>query len=123
MNEEHGIPLSTAAEMTALYRQNRNTILGENYKDMDLLAICETFTADAIKEILGQPDCVSFRIYFGMDEELKVHSILVGADSSGKDILPSASSQNISETYTDIIMEKGTRCPVDCPPASDLNGG
>lgn len=123
MNEKHNIPLSTAAEMTARYRQNRTSILEKNYKDKDLLAVCETFSADAIKEILAQPDCVNFRVYFGMDEQLKVHSILVGADSSGKDILPSTLTQNLSESDPDIIMEKGTRCPVDCPPASDLNGG
>jgi hypothetical protein len=123
MNEEHGIPLSTAAEMTARYRENRNTILGEPYKDQDLLAICETFTAEAINEILAQDGCVSVRIYYGMNEDLKVHSILVGADSSGKDILPSTGLKNIAGSDPDIIMEKGTRCPVDCPPASDLNGG
>lgn len=123
MNEKHGIPLSTAAEMTARYRQNRNTILGENYKDQDLLPICETFSVGAIEEILAQLSCVSLRIYYGMDENLKVHAILVGADGAGNDILPSTDATTLSENEEDIIMEKGTRCPVDCPPASELNGG
>jgi len=123
MNENHGIPLSIAAEMTARYRQNRNTILEEHYKNQDILPICETFSVDAIEEILAQPGCISLRIYYGMDDKLKVHAILVGADSTGKDILPSTDSKTLTENEEDIIMEKGTRCPVDCPPASDLNGG
>jgi hypothetical protein len=114
----HSIPLPAAVEMTRRLRDNRNSILAEQYQRQDILAICETFDAAAIQAILTQDGCVSLRIYYGMDESLKIHAILVGADSSGKDILPPEASADEGE-----IMEEGVRCPTMCPPASPLNGG
>jgi hypothetical protein len=117
---KHSIPLATAVEMTKRLRENRNTILAEQYQRQDIVAICETFDADSIQAILTQDGCVSLRIYYGMDESLKMHAILVGADINGKDILPpqadAAANSPIGE-----IMEDGLRCPTMCPPPSPLN--
>jgi hypothetical protein len=108
----HLIPLITAEAMTKLLRDNRNAILSGEYQDRDILPICETFDADSIRSILDQDNCTSLRIYYGMDTNLKIHAILVGADSSGEDILT---------TGVEVIMEDSVRCPTTCPPASPLN--
>jgi len=111
----HEISLESAVDMTTRFRQNRESIITTEYQQSDILAICETFDKDAIKQLLDQQDCVSFRIYYGMDADLKVHAILVGANSSGEDILP-------SQNDPAVILEDGQRCPHYCPPASVLNG-
>jgi hypothetical protein len=108
----HLIPLITAEAMTKLLRDNRNAILSGEYQDRDILPICETFDADAILSVLNQDNCTSLRIYYGMGIDLKLHAILVGADSSGADILP---------TGDEVTLEDAVRCPSVCPPASPLN--
>jgi hypothetical protein len=113
MSDNHRIPLSTAVEMTSLYRENRNSILGNDYQGLDILPICETFDMEAIQSIINQTNYANFRIYYGMDKDLKVHAILVGADADGNDILTSGD---------EVIMEDAVRCPTICPPESPLNG-
>ena len=114
------ISLQDAVTMTTRYRNNRNSILQTNYQNQDILCICETFDRSVIDSLLAHPNCASIRIYYGMDENLKVHAIIVAADATGNDILV-ASNSNLNEEEEDPIAENGVRCPEICPPASDLN--
>lgn len=118
--ESHSISLEKAVEMTTLYRENRNGILKEEYKFNDLLALNETFNKEAIIALLQQENCVAFRIYYGMSEDLKVHAILVGVNDKGEDILPTTSTEGGTEE-DGVILEEAHRCPTICPPASPLN--
>lgn len=116
----HSIPLSQAVEMTARYRQNKDTILAPGY-DNNILAIAETFEAPAITNLLSTPGCASIRVYYGMSEDLYLHAILVAADENGADILPSADyGLGATETNPDIV-EEGKRCPPYCGTSSLLN--
>ena len=123
----HSITLEQAKQMTALYRKERENILVDQFKGRDILAICETFDAAAFHFMLGQPDCKSLRIYFGMGTDLKVHAIIVGVNSKNEDILPTvqSSASSTSSTTDDDddgpINEEGLRCPPECPPPSPLN--
>ena len=106
------ISLTEAIKMTAAYRQNRNDILKSEYQERNILCISETIERSQIEELMNQAGCVKLRIYYGMDDDLLVHAVLVGVDDDDKDILP------IGE---EMILEKNVRCPDDCPPDSPLN--
>jgi hypothetical protein len=108
------ISLQDAVTMTSSYRQNKEAILSNSYKNQNILAVCETFDKNYIDSVLGQTDCQKLRVYYGMDTDSKVHAIIVGVDSNGNDILPKGST----DAY---IVEQGERCPADCPPSSALN--
>jgi len=125
----HFISLDQAIQMTTTYRENRNTILAPNYQGADYLPNAETFDRAAFDTILAKPSCASLRIYYSMDNELKVHAIIVGVDADGQDILPNAAiitteegSPLLSETGESLsaesdeeeIIEMGQRCPPYC---------
>jgi hypothetical protein len=112
----HNIPLETAVEMTTRFRDNRNSILQETYQNEDILPLCETFSKSAIEDLLSQDGCDGFRIYYGMDENLKIHAILVGVNGDDEDILEIEEAEGV-------ILEDGQRCPPSCPPTSPLNSG
>ena len=117
----HFISLTEAASMTALYRQQKEDILGSAYQNQGILPICETFDRAAFDAVLNQAACTGIRIYYGMDNELKVHAIIAGVNDNDEDILP-AQSNSMNETTEDVsIIERGTRCPDICPPESELN--
>lgn len=115
----HFISLSTGAAMTSRYRSSRELILNSNYQDKDILPLSETFNRDTLDALLAREDCAAIRIYFGMDEQDKVHTILVGVTKDNADILPAELLTDGEED--DYIAEIGQRCPVTCPPESDLN--
>ena len=112
------ISLETAIDMTALYRTNREIILQTIYRGIDLLPLSETFSRGAIDAILAHEECAGLRIYYGMDENEKLHAILVGVNVDNEDILPTGS---LNEAEDPVIVENGQRCPPSCPPPSDLN--
>lgn len=115
----HFISLEEAITMTARYRQNRLAILGSTYQTGDILALSETFEREAIDVLLAKTGCTRLRIYYGMDENLKVHAVLVAADANNADILPVTNMLNEEEDES--IAERGLRCPDVCPEPSDLN--
>lgn len=115
---DHEISLQTAIDMTSLYRTNRESILQNNYQGREILPLSETFNRAAIENLLANEACAALRIYYGMDENEKVHAIIVGVDENNKDILP---VNPLKEEDGPIIIEVGQRCPPSCPPASGLN--
>lgn len=113
------ISLQKAMEMTTLYRKEKEVIIAREFKGKDLLARCETFDRDIFDVILAKPACKGIRVYYGMDEGLKVHAIIVGVNDKDEDILPAITAE-LTEGDGD-IGEDAKRCPTDCPPPSALN--
>ena len=116
----HEITLSEAVAMTTRFRSYKESILKTEYQNEDILPVCETFEKLSVEALLSQGGATHLRIYYGMDSEYKVHAILVGADSTGADILPEENS-NLLQDPTGVILEDAQRCPPYCPPTSPLN--
>jgi len=116
----HFIPLTEAAEMTAVYRNHRETILRDEYRNQALLPLSETFDRAAFDSLLAKSGCTALRVYYGMKEDLKVHAVIVGVDAEGKDMLPSSLAATGGSTEEDII-DNSLRCPDICPDPSPLN--
>jgi len=95
--------------MTTRYRANRP----ENFP------ICETVDVGTINKLTSAEGCAFFRIYYGMDESMDVHAIMVAVDADGEDLLPPLEEADSSTGYT--IVEDTIRCPPVCPPPSPLN--
>jgi D-lyxose ketol-isomerase len=108
---KHFITLEKAKEFTQRYRTSLPNMLTSDFNGA--LSFSETFDADAIKAILDQPGCVSFRSYFGMNEDNKVCVIFVGVNENNEDMVgPLKGAEN------DIIVEYGSWCPPFCSPNS-----
>src|SRR4051794_32757071 len=107
MPVNHFITLDEAIQMTTAYRASKDAIVKEEYSESNLLAVCETFDRSAFDTLLSQEGCVSLRIYFGMNDDLKIHAIVVGVNESDEDQLPGAGSFK--------IVEQAIRCPSNCP--------
>lgn len=109
------ISLSTAAEMTSDYRDQKTNILKVGVA-ADVLPICETFDRDVFDTVLAKSGCVGIRAYLAMDSNNKIKFVFVGVNDQDEDLLPSGHSPN-----SDDIIEEGQRCPPICPPGSPLN--
>jgi hypothetical protein len=107
---DHFISLAEAEEMTAVYRSQREGILAEEFQNQNILPISETYDKEAFAVLLAKPECAQIRIYYGMDEKLKIHAIIVAGDANGKDILPGSESGVVDD-----IIDRGLRCPELCP--------
>lgn len=116
MASTHAISLDEAIKMTAKYRDEKENILKPSHREQNILAQSEAFEKDAIQFLLDQSNCVKIRVYYGMDDDMKVHAILVGVNSNDEDILPTDESAENGE-----IVERGMRCPTICPTSSPLN--
>jgi hypothetical protein len=57
-----------------------------------------------------------------MDDELKVHLVVVGTNEKGEDMLPaSTEAGNLEDLSKDnVILDKGQRCPPFCDPLASL---
>ena len=109
---KHPIPLADAIKMTQKYRLGNETILEPVMRNMQILPFSETFNREDFDKLLSQADCEGIRLYYGMDEELKVHIIAVGVNSRNEDLIADQVA---------VLIENGIRCPTVCPPASALN--
>lgn len=116
----HSISLGAAIAMTALYRQEKDNILADPFKDQKIMTLCETFERSAFDALLGEEGCTAVRIYYGMSPDLKMHAIVVGVNSNNEDILPPAAG-SLAMDPAPVILEESFRCPDDCPPVSPLN--
>lgn len=114
----HFISLQEAVDMTTLYRQEYENILKPVYQNQNILARSEAFDRAAFDTLLAKNGCAGLRIYYGMDEQLKVHAIIVPIDANGNDILP---AQNLTDEEGEDIAERALRCPDICPGMSPLN--
>lgn len=117
----HFIPLNRAIEMTSLYRSQNENILATSFQNQNILPICETFNRADIDTLLAKQNCEAIRVYFGMDESLKVRVIIVPVNEDNEDILPVTGSLETDFETGDDIVEEGHRCPPACPPSSPLN--
>lgn len=106
--------------MTTRYRQNRETILAASYQNQNILPLSETFDRAAFDALLAKTGCTRLRIYYGMDEDKKLHAIIVAVDDQNEDML-SQSAALTAEDEEEDLLERGFRCPDDCPPDSPLN--
>ena len=112
--------------MTRRYRENKHRVIQHEFSKQDILPICETFDKAAIENLISQPNCTGLRIYYSMDEQFKVHAVLVGVGLNNEDLIP-----DIQETNTMVatlmpevdkpILDEALRCPPECPPISELN--
>jgi hypothetical protein len=115
----HFISLTTAIEMTTRFRNHRESILKTEYENQNILPFSETFDKTAFDVLLGESGVKGLRIYYGMDENLKIHTIIVGVNENNEDILPSSALAPTEEEEPSIV-ENGTRCPELCPTPSPL---
>jgi hypothetical protein len=118
------IPVNQAAKMNAFFRTNRELILKPEYQGQNILCICETFEKEQVADLLNKPGCEFFRIYYGMDDAMKVHAILCAVDENNADILylQGETTAALENGNTDgFVVEMGQRCPEECPPPSVLN--
>lgn len=111
----HLVSLHYAIQLTSRFRNNRELVLANAYKEQDILPLSETFNKDDIESLLGQQDAAGLRIYYGMDDHYKLHAVVVATNPQNEDILPAGLLDE------PIIVQEGQRCPVICPPSSPLN--
>jgi hypothetical protein len=114
------ISLPQAIDMTSTYRKEKDNILALEFQGLNILPICETFDRASFEVLLAETDCTYIRVYFGMDKNLQIRVIAVGADSKNADILPVAGQAKALDGGGNIV-EDGIRCPDICPPPSGLN--
>ncbi|TDH21285.1 hypothetical protein EXU57_20310 [Segetibacter sp. 3557_3] len=112
------ITLLRAKQMTLRFRQNREIILDERFRGRDVLPFSETIEKTSLQQLIDNPECTAIRIYFGMDEQLRVHPIIVGVNSRNEDIIDLTLPDT---TETGELLNDGVRCPPVCPPPSPLN--
>ncbi|GAO42658.1 hypothetical protein [Flavihumibacter petaseus] len=111
------ITLKTAIEMTERYRKHMPEVLTRDFAEKKVLPIRETFRKEVVMAILDQPGCIGLRTYYGMDENMLVHQILVGVNEKEEDMLPTGDQAELS---TAGIAEDAKRCPDLCWPPSLL---
>jgi hypothetical protein len=89
--------------------QNEGRTLTKAYRDSNPGARKALFYGkNKIQAILNQTGCMGLRIYFGEDTAGNPELVIVGADSSEKDML----------SY---VLDKGVPCPNCCDTTSVLN--
>lgn len=114
----HYMPVTTAAAMTSRLRSEKENILDTSSKNRGIIPICETFERSAFDALLALTDCTKIRIYTAMDNSNKIYFVICGVNRDDEDIYLTDTS---SSTEVPSVIEAGYRCPVDCPPSSDLN--
>lgn len=114
----HRISLQKAKEMTARYNSNKNAVIKKEYEGK-IFMDCETFNREAFDAVLAQEGCVGVRIYFSMNEDLSIRTIIVGVNGDNQDILPPETAAETTDD-TAVIVEDGKVCPPDCPTPPSL---
>lgn len=117
----HFISLDKAKKLTGKFRSERDKI------KKDSVPTCETFEAAPFLTVLNKPGCTGLRIYYGMDDEYKIHAIIVGVNDKNEDMLAVAQPvSTVTSLATDTtngdgdIIEEGQSCPPLCPPPGPL---
>jgi hypothetical protein len=79
------------------------------------------FDKHVVLKMLHEDKCEGLRIYNALDDEGKIHFVLVGTDGNGKNILPGG-DEYMAKTVEEIdggdpiLIDNGARCPPLCPP-------
>jgi hypothetical protein len=121
LGKKHSITLDDAKKMIKKFKDEKDTIVKDEFKGQHLVPVCESFDRAPFDALLRREDCKGVRIYYGMkDGGKRVHAIIVGFDADGKDILPIAGIA--TDDLDPLIIEESLPCPTYCPPPSDLNG-
>ena len=71
----------------------------------------EFFHREAFEQLLAQPGCAGIRIYHGKGEQGEHHSVMVGVDADGADMVKGG------------VMQQSYPCPPYCDAASPLVHG
>jgi hypothetical protein len=121
MGASNLIPLSKAKKLKAIFKEKKKDLINPKITATDVIPDSETFNRSAIDRLLALPGCVGIRIYTGMDEEDKLHSILVGVNDKGEDLIIPSTTTSLTEEGEGEVVEDGIRCPPNCPPSSGLN--
>jgi hypothetical protein len=98
-NENHDLPLATAASWT------------KNYRDASAAGVIKAhyFGKAAIQALLNQEECVGLRIYYALDENGAKQLIIVGVKANEDDL------------YNGVILDRSYPCPSLCGAANPLN--
>ncbi|OUJ73282.1 hypothetical protein [Hymenobacter crusticola] len=77
------------------------------------------FSKEFVESILNQArpassPCVGLRIYRGTDSNQKQHTILVGVDPDGNDILYATANDGTANADQIMVGNYGKGCPPDC---------
>jgi hypothetical protein len=125
---KHAVTLEHARKLTSALRARKDDLVKDEYKGKHIIPVCETFEREAIDKLLAYAGCTGIRLYYGLGDDDRLHAIIVGVDSEGKDLLPTATKnpqdgvmQPASDTEP-VIVEDGLPCPPSCPTGSPLNG-
>ncbi|HEX5003326.1 MAG TPA: hypothetical protein VFW78_12595 [Bacteroidia bacterium] len=97
--DDHNISLEDAATLTRRYR---NAIASSNI-------IGGLFNADAVRDLLNQPDCAGLRYYHGLDSGGKPVLVLVGVTAENVDL------------FEGTLLEMSVLCPDFCSETNPLN--
>lgn len=122
-DNNHFITLQKAKEWIRNFREQKQKVLSPEFSERNILPDSETFNREAIDRLLAQQGCAGIRVYYGMDEALNVHAILVGVNEKNEDMLPAAATTEAASanaTEDPVIVEESIRCPPNCPPDSGL---
>ena len=114
------ISLAAAREMVQRFRQNKSAMLTQQFSSS--MPDAETFDRAQFDVLLSKQDCTGIRIYNGMSEDLKLHTIIVGVNANGDDMITVPTGEFLeTDDGEDEIIEDGKPCPPYCPPDSPLN--
>lgn len=116
----HFISLEKAIELTQRYRAQKESLLVPAHQNQNVLPLSETFNRAAIDQLLAQPGCTGLRIYYGLDDALLLHAVLVGVDAENNDLLTPV-ALTAGEGDGPVIIDNSIRCPPICPSGSPLN--
>jgi hypothetical protein len=98
-NNPHEITLQEAITMTHAY-QNTPQFAGQTKAGL--------ITASAVQDLLNQPGCLGVRIYFALNTNNDLTTVMVGTNSTGEDMTDG------------ILLNKNQNCPPWCSPSSEL---
>jgi len=121
--QKHVISISTAARLTAQYRNGKNELL-KQLRSPDFLEKsfsipdAELFNRDAIAMLLNQKGAKGMRIYVGQDDKGLIRLVLAAVDANGDDITgkrdTSSATTYSAAGFTAFALEAGQRCPTLC---------
>lgn len=128
LTTNHRISLARAKEMINIYQNSKDRILNSDARGKEILPDHETFGREAIEALIAQPQFQGLRIYYSMDEEQKIHAILVAVDSEGHNPITKNTEARPTENSSsdpdddEVILEEALRCPPVCPPDDGVDG-